>query len=534
MNDSAASTPSPASASATSASAAAGCDAARDKTINVGESSSSVTLLIKSSNQQYDDMNIDSDLCWTVQRLKKQLSLVYPGKPDINDQKLIYSGKLLDDAQKLSEVIRSYKDVYQQHHIFHLVCATKNIIKPPVKATAAPIKDTTPTTTVRNDASNPRQTANELRQRNVAAAQPFPYQQLQQQSHQQPNNAAPHSWLQFWERAEMEQNQRAANQYIPNPIAAGAVTSGPQMAFQQHAMLYNAWMQQVYAQYMQEWMQRTTAPGMGAAPTSTDATALPPNLPYGRPFPHHMPMVMPMPGNFNNMRVPGDTAQPQPQPVVAAAAAAAAVQPNEPPQAAIGRQRQGGNFPNIQEEPEMRDWLDSFFSFTRLGIFVTVLYFNSSPLRCLVVVLIASIIYLYHIGVLRRRRERNNNNINRNNNAAGEAAAFAAVQQIQRMMDAVERDNNDPQDVPDAAQPGVPAADAEPAVQVPAAAEAQEAPEAAALASANVNAGGVEQAAVAAEAAVVEPPNANNSVISVVRTFVITFFTSLLPEAPAL
>lgn len=170
----------------------------------------------------------------------------------------------------------------------------------------------------------------------------------------------------------------------------------------------------------------------------------------------------------------------------------------------------------------MRDWLDSFFSFTRLAIFVTVLYFNSSPLRCLLVLLIAGAIYLYHIGVL-RRRERNNNNINRNNNA-GDAAAFAAVQQIQRMMDAaVERDNNDPQA---ANEPGA----------VPAAGPVagQDAVDAPAVPAAPASAANPDAADVSAEAVAVEPPNANNSVISVVRTFVVTFFTSLLPEAPAL
>jgi len=86
MDDTTATTPSPSSAAT-----AAGYDAARDKTDTgvavaasaaaAAASSSSVRLLIKSSNQQYDDMNIESDLCWTVERLKKQLSVVYPGKP---------------------------------------------------------------------------------------------------------------------------------------------------------------------------------------------------------------------------------------------------------------------------------------------------------------------------------------------------------------------------------------------------------------------------------------------------------------------
>jgi len=71
-------------AASPAAATAAGCDAAaREKAPETGASPSgtSVRLLIKSSNQQYEDLNVDSDLCWTVQRLKKQLSMVYPGKP---------------------------------------------------------------------------------------------------------------------------------------------------------------------------------------------------------------------------------------------------------------------------------------------------------------------------------------------------------------------------------------------------------------------------------------------------------------------
>nr|XP_016937080.1 homocysteine-responsive endoplasmic reticulum-resident ubiquitin-like domain member 2 protein [Drosophila suzukii] len=460
-------------AASPAAATAAGCDAAaREKAPETGASPSgtSVRLLIKSSNQQYEDLNVDSDLSWTVQRLKKQLSMVYPGKPEIQDQKLIYSGKLLDDSQKISEVIRSYKDVYQQHHIFHLVCASKQILTPPAKTITVPPKAAVPP--LQEVSGN----ANELRQRHPT------HQQSAHQAATSPPVAGgiglANPWAHFW-----QQNQAAA--------AAANASANPHAMFQQQALIYNAWIQQVYAQYMQQLALRSTLPG-------SNESVLPP---LSQPL---MPQV------------PLNAAQP----VAGAAAPAAQAQPA--PQ--VNGAPQNRNFPNIQEEPEMRDWLDSFFSFTRLAIFVTVLYFNSSPLRCLLVLLIAGAIYLYHIGVL-RRRERNNNNINRNNNA-GDAAAFAAVQQIQRMMDAaVERDNNDPQA---ANEPG-----AVPAAGPAAGQDAVDAPAAAAHV-APASAANPDAADVSAEAVAVEPPNANNSVISVVRTFVVTFFTSLLPEAPAL
>ncbi|XP_017060361.2 homocysteine-responsive endoplasmic reticulum-resident ubiquitin-like domain member 2 protein [Drosophila ficusphila] len=480
MEDTAAASP--------AAATAAGCDAARQKIPEIASpGGSSVRLLIKSSNQQYEDLNVDSDLCWTVQRLKKQLSMVYPGKPKIQDQKLIYSGKLLDDSQKISEVIRSYKDVYQQHHIFHLVCASKQIIPTPAKTIPVPPKDAGPAL---QEASG---NANELRQRRST-------QQATTASSVAGDIGLGNPWAQFW-----QQNQTASA-----AANSATVSANPHALFQQQALIYNAWMQQVYAQYMQQLALRSTLPG-------SNESALPP---LSQPLLPQIPLIAAR--NF-----------PEAQPVVGAAADPAA-QAQAPAPQINGAPVNRPNFPNIQEEPEMRDWLDSFFSFTRLAIFVTVLYFNSSPMRCLLVVLIAGAIYLYHIGVLRRRRERNNNNINRNNNA-GDAAAFAAVQQIQRMMDAaVERENNDPQAANEpgavpAAGPAAAAAGGQDAIDGPAAA-----PPPAAVPAAPASAVNPDQADVSAEAVAVEPPNANNSVISVVRTFVITFFTSLLPEAPAL
>lgn len=85
---------------------------------------------------------------------------------------------------------------------------------------------------------------------------------------------------------------------------------------------------------------------------------------------------------------------PAPQNAVAEqqAGAAAAVGDN---QAAVAAQQQLPRFPNIvQDEQDNHDWLDSFFSLTRLAIFLTILFFNTSPLRCLIVVMIAGGIYL--------------------------------------------------------------------------------------------------------------------------------------------
>lgn len=43
--------------------------------------STNLKLLIKASSQQFEDVIIESDLLWTVKRLKAHLSVVYPSKP---------------------------------------------------------------------------------------------------------------------------------------------------------------------------------------------------------------------------------------------------------------------------------------------------------------------------------------------------------------------------------------------------------------------------------------------------------------------
>lgn len=49
--------------------------------LNDTASTNNIKLLIKASSQQFEDITVESDLLWTVKRLKAHLSLVYPSKP---------------------------------------------------------------------------------------------------------------------------------------------------------------------------------------------------------------------------------------------------------------------------------------------------------------------------------------------------------------------------------------------------------------------------------------------------------------------
>uniref|UniRef100_A0A023GF50 Putative membrane-associated er protein involved in stress response n=1 Tax=Amblyomma triste TaxID=251400 RepID=A0A023GF50_AMBTT len=79
----------------------------------------STCLVIRAPNQKFGDQQVNCPLDWSVQQLKQHLSMVYPNNPRPEDQKLIYSGQLLEDEMTL-------KDVFQMDfgkiHILHLVC----------------------------------------------------------------------------------------------------------------------------------------------------------------------------------------------------------------------------------------------------------------------------------------------------------------------------------------------------------------------------------------------------------------------------
>uniref|UniRef100_A0A673MSD6 Homocysteine-responsive endoplasmic reticulum-resident ubiquitin-like domain member 2 protein n=1 Tax=Sinocyclocheilus rhinocerous TaxID=307959 RepID=A0A673MSD6_9TELE len=99
-----------------------------------GTVDSPVTLVIKAPNQKYDDQTINCFLNWTVEKLKKHISKVYPSKPLSKDQRLVYSGRLLQDHLQLRDVLRKQ----DEYHMVHLVCASQS---PPSSPTSgSPIK----------------------------------------------------------------------------------------------------------------------------------------------------------------------------------------------------------------------------------------------------------------------------------------------------------------------------------------------------------------------------------------------------------
>ncbi|KFM63050.1 hypothetical protein X975_24714, partial [Stegodyphus mimosarum] len=87
-----------------------------------------IQLVIKAPNQNVEDQIIYCNLDWTVQKLKNHLSEVYPNKPIIEEQKLIYSGRLLHDHLHLKDILR-HEEGQSSVHILHLVCSGKQALQ---------------------------------------------------------------------------------------------------------------------------------------------------------------------------------------------------------------------------------------------------------------------------------------------------------------------------------------------------------------------------------------------------------------------
>ncbi|XP_056645178.1 homocysteine-responsive endoplasmic reticulum-resident ubiquitin-like domain member 2 protein [Diorhabda sublineata] len=192
-----------------------------------------VTLIVKAPNQQIEDQTIKCEPSWTIQKLKQHLSEVYPSKPPRQEQRLIYSGQLLNDSATLEEVLRQYEG--QDTHTVHLVCSSKYMNSIPE---TKPISQPSTPNNVQNSPSTSSTSSN-------------------------PTTSS-------------EQNQSN----VPPTMPYFNVNSGP-VDPNQYAMQL-AWMQQAYFQYMAQYMQ-LAANSYGALPQGIPNTGEPAANPAEQP-----------------------------------------------------------------------------------------------------------------------------------------------------------------------------------------------------------------------------------------------------------
>ncbi|XP_065089854.1 mucin-5AC isoform X2 [Ochlerotatus camptorhynchus] len=212
-------------------------------------------------------------------------------------------------------------------------------------------------------------------------------------------------------------------------------------------------------------------------------------------------------------------------------------------------------FPNIVvEEQENRDWLDIFFSMCRVGILMTVVYLYSSPTRCLTVFLIGISLYLYQIGFFRNtntdRLERARRMVvQQMNNAHGIRPNVAGLRARAPVAPAAAEPAANAQ-APATPQPtastatvaakadadttdGAKSAESSSSTEIRNSASTQDSPVEETLSTAVVESNAEEQPADPSEIV----PEANrvnlNDVAAFLRTLVLSFFTSIIPDMPA-
>ncbi|XP_052816205.1 homocysteine-responsive endoplasmic reticulum-resident ubiquitin-like domain member 2 protein [Mya arenaria] len=305
----------------------------------------SVTLVIKAPNQRFEDHTVDCMLDWTVRKLKQHLTNVYPSKPNELHQKLIYSGKLLQDHLTLKEVLRQFDDGSNKHTV-HLVCS----VSPQMEAKSYSSNNTRESQTYTRQSSSSS---------NTSQASPDP-SGLRYRGHSpvSPDQAASAS-----------PNQNVFNQYsMPQmsftpPQFAGGFS--PETAMFSAMMPPSpsgyspeqyAWMQQMYAQYMAQYMQYYQQAGYPTPPPTPSLQAAPQQYPA------------------QENQAEGDAAF-------------------------------GGDMED--EEFQNRDWLDYLYMFSRFMVLIGIVYFYSNFTRFLMVAVFFLAMYGFQMGWFRGRPRRN-------------------------------------------------------------------------------------------------------------------------------
>ncbi|XP_029959129.1 homocysteine-responsive endoplasmic reticulum-resident ubiquitin-like domain member 2 protein isoform X2 [Salarias fasciatus] len=351
---------------------------------------SPVTLVIKAPNQKYEDQTINCFLNWTVEKLKSHISVVYPSRPLSEDQRLVYSGRLLQDHLQLGDVLR--KDEY---HMMHLICASRS--PPGSPSPRSPSGSSAPGSSSSDSASSA--SANQDSQ--PASSSPVPrsddglrYRGAFPQYGPQSPGAVP----QWPDAAQVPLNGGLPANAPPHPM---------------YLPLQMLWWQQMYArQYYLQYQAAVAA--------SQPAGARPPSSPAPSPLPPARPdeaaVQAPLGPN------------PAPNPL-----------PDNPPANPIQMNAQGGAV--LNDDELNRDWLDWLYTVSRAGVLLSIVYFYSSFSRFVMVVGAMLLVYLHQAGWFPFRPEQQNLR-------AGERAAAAPpaapqqdagrhrdMQELERLMD---------------------------------------------------------------------------------------------------
>ncbi|XP_009078887.1 PREDICTED: homocysteine-responsive endoplasmic reticulum-resident ubiquitin-like domain member 1 protein, partial [Acanthisitta chloris] len=256
------------------------------------------------------------------------------------DQKLIYSGKLLLDHHYLRELLPKHGEL----HALHLVYSVKTPAN--VQETRSEVKADQPKLSSEASQEQSVPSSNDATQRCSPVGQ----------SSAEASNRLETTWHPF------------------QSVAPGF------SAYMTYSMLQMAWLQQIYArQYYMQYLASTAAsadPSHAWHSQEIPVAPVTPPAPLPDPFP-----AQNQPGNQN-----------------------AAAQVNAVANQNLRMNVQGGPLMEEEEEGGNRDWLDWLYSATLLYVFVNMVYFYSSMSRLLLVLGGTVLMYLHHVGWFPFRR----------------------------------------------------------------------------------------------------------------------------------
>jgi len=287
------------------------------------EGSETVKLKVKSPSSAIADIELEVGLSTSVFQLKGLIREKYPGSgyPAPSAQKLLYAGKLLSDKETLQEFLRFDDDC--QVYSLHLACAT-----PVTNSTS--INNVIPIVTSREE-----ENTGSVEEGQVTA------------------DTLAWQWQQMM--AGMYQGGNIVGDWGVGASGYNMVNLGP-TEIQQMALV-----QQMYTQYLSEYMQYTTG---GVRETINTPPA----------------------ENQGNVQDGGQQGRNRGQ---------------------VMNAGQGGGQIDEDEEPGLaggnRDLLDWLYVMSRLVVLASIVYFYSSFTRFMVVAGVVGLLYLYQAGYFGRR-----------------------------------------------------------------------------------------------------------------------------------
>ncbi|NWV75592.1 HERP1 protein, partial [Dasyornis broadbenti] len=304
-----------------------------------------LSLLVRSPAQRHRDLRLSAEPAWTVRRLKTELRRLLPDAPPEEDQKLIYSGKLLLDHHCLRELLPKHGEL----HALHLVYNFKT------PGNMQEIKSEVLRLTVSS--------SNGGRLRSSSGGH------LSAEA----DNGCLEGRINFVFRYTKWQKLFLLLETTPCPFQSVAPGFS---AYTTYSMLQMSWFQQIYArQYYMQYLASTAA---SADPSHARCSQEIPVAPVTPPA----PLPDPFPARNQNI----------------------AAQVNAVADQNLRMNAQGGPLMEEDEEGGNRDWLDWLYSATLLYVFVNMVYFYSSISRLLLVMGGTILMYLHHAGWFPFRR----------------------------------------------------------------------------------------------------------------------------------